>query len=170
FMGLCLTDKPWEVYSRRLSHDPNEAPDKVYYGIIAELIKQYSETPKHAFSTLCKMRYKKDVFRHSTEIHRLTKLAFPNLPSDARDQVAVQVFWKSLPQSKIVEGYYNTFTKLPKQTLTEAVTLVGDSLDENDDEDDDTSVENKEVVAVGYWQYNDSGKGKGKGKGKGFGK
>ncbi|KAF4651292.1 hypothetical protein FOL46_000404, partial [Perkinsus olseni] len=43
-------------------------------------------------------------------------------------------------------------------------------LDENDDEDDDTSVENKEVVAVGYWQYNDSGKGKGKGKGKGFGK
>ncbi|EER11167.1 hypothetical protein Pmar_PMAR015089 [Perkinsus marinus ATCC 50983] len=52
FTGLCLTDKPWELYSRRLNHDPNETPDRTYYGIIAEMIKQYSETPKHAFNSL----------------------------------------------------------------------------------------------------------------------
>ncbi|EER14496.1 hypothetical protein Pmar_PMAR024383 [Perkinsus marinus ATCC 50983] len=155
FMGLCLSDKPWEVYNRRLNNDPKEPPERIYFGIIEELTKQYSETPKHAFSSLCKLRYKRDVYRHSTEIHRLTKLAFPKLNPEARDQIGIQVFWKSLPQSKIVEGYYNTFNKLPKQTLSEAVTLVGDSLDSVEETSD--SGEEEKVVAVAHW----SQKGKG---------
>ncbi|KAF4646827.1 hypothetical protein FOL47_005579, partial [Perkinsus chesapeaki] len=41
FMGLCLTDKAWDTYNRRLMHNPQEPPERTYYGIVTELTKQY---------------------------------------------------------------------------------------------------------------------------------